>query len=141
MEELGIGRPSTYAPTIKLLQARDFVVVSCYSPLGCCFVWPLLQYFQTRDFPCSLASPTLEGRFLKLPYPLPFLQDRKYVAKDGRTFIPSSLGRVLSTFLTIYFEKYVDYNFTAALEVSSKQRLSCALSTVVSPRRRNTSAP
>jgi hypothetical protein len=57
--------------------------------------------------------------------PFAFPQDRKYVAKEGRTFIPSSLGRVLSTFLAIYFEKYVDYNFTAALEVSPKQRNFC----------------
>ena len=39
------------------------------------------------------------------------------MAKEGRTLVPSSLGRVLSAFLTTYFEKYVDFGFTAALEV------------------------
>lgn len=37
--------------------------------------------------------------------------------KEGRVLVPSSLGRVLSTFLKAYFEKYVDYGFTASLEV------------------------
>eukprot|EP00873_Tetraselmis_striata_P034160 jgi/Tetstr1/454424/TSEL_041325.t1 len=62
LEELGIGRPSTYAPTMKLLQ------------------------------------------------------DRGYVLREGRVLIPSSLGRVLSEFLKGYFEKYIDYDFTATME-------------------------
>eukprot|EP00951_Prasinocladus_malaysianus_P030757 scaffold291491_cov18-Prasinocladus_malaysianus.AAC.1 len=49
----------------------------------------------------------------------PNLQDRGYAVKEGRALVPSSLGRVLSAFLAIYFEKYVDTGFTALLEVRS----------------------
>jgi len=45
------------------------------------------------------------------------LQDRGYVLREGRVLIPSSLGRVLSEFLKGYFEKYIDYDFTATMEV------------------------
>ena len=37
--------------------------------------------------------------------------------REGRTLVPNSLGRVLSEFLKGYFNKYVDYSFTASLEV------------------------
>lgn len=62
LEELGIGRPSTYASIISVLQ------------------------------------------------------DRKYVSVDNKRFIPEELGRFLSSFLTGYFSKYVEYDFTAELE-------------------------
>lgn len=44
------------------------------------------------------------------------LQDRGYVERHGRTFHATTLGRLLSAFLTHYFSKYVDYGFTAGLE-------------------------
>ncbi|MEG3618647.1 type I DNA topoisomerase [Magnetovibrio sp. PR-2] len=62
LEELGIGRPSTYASIISVLQ------------------------------------------------------DRNYVTLDKRRFIPEDRGRVVTTFLTSYFERYVEYGFTADLE-------------------------
>ena len=57
MEEMGIGRPSTYASTIKTLL------------------------------------------------------DRSYVVKDRGKFIPQDSGRLVTTFLTNFFERYVEYNF------------------------------
>src|SRR5215475_10686593 len=62
LEELGIGRPSTYASIIQVLQ------------------------------------------------------DRKYVRLEKRRFIPEDRGRLVTAFLTSFFERYVQYNFTAELE-------------------------
>ncbi len=44
------------------------------------------------------------------------LQDRNYVILDKRRFTPEDRGRLVTSFLTSYFEKYVDYDFTASLE-------------------------
>lgn len=62
MEELGIGRPSTYASIIGTIQ------------------------------------------------------DREYVRKDKNRLIPEDKGRLVTAFLTNYFRRYVDFDFTAALE-------------------------
>lgn len=62
MEELGIGRPSTYAPILSVLQNRG------------------------------------------------------YTDKDGTQLVPEDKGRLVSAFLTAFFDRYVDYNFTANLE-------------------------
>lgn len=64
LEELGIGRPSTYASIISVLLDRD------------------------------------------------------YVKLDAKRFIPESRGRLVSAFLSNYFERYVEYDFTASLEES-----------------------
>ncbi len=44
------------------------------------------------------------------------LQDRSYVRLDRKRFIPEDRGRMVTTFLVKFFEKYVDFNFTASLE-------------------------
>jgi DNA topoisomerase-1 len=62
MEELGIGRPSTYAATLKTLEDRDYVTI------------------------------------------------------DKRRLVPQSKGRLVTAFLESFFDKYVEYDFTAALE-------------------------
>ncbi|WP_431302932.1 type I DNA topoisomerase [Sediminicoccus sp. BL-A-41-H5] len=62
MEELGIGRPSTYASILQVLQ------------------------------------------------------DREYVKLDKRRFIPEDRGRLVTSFLVAFFERYVDTGFTAGLE-------------------------
>ncbi len=62
LEELGIGRPSTYASILQVLQDRD------------------------------------------------------YVRLEKRRFLPEDRGRLVTAFLTSFFERYVEYNFTADLE-------------------------
>ncbi|WP_062202767.1 type I DNA topoisomerase [Aureimonas sp. AU12] len=62
MEELGIGRPSTYAATLQTLE------------------------------------------------------DRQYIVQDKRKLFPDSKGRLVTAFLHNFFEKYVEYDFTADLE-------------------------
>jgi DNA topoisomerase-1 len=44
------------------------------------------------------------------------LQQRAYVQLDGKRFMPTDVGRVVSRFLTEFFTQYVDYDFTARLE-------------------------
>ena len=44
------------------------------------------------------------------------LQQREYVIVDKKRFVPTDVGRVVSKFLTEYFTRYVDYQFTAQLE-------------------------
>lgn len=44
------------------------------------------------------------------------LQDRDYVRLEKRSFIPEDRGRFVTTFLTNFFSRYVDYDFTAGLE-------------------------
>ena len=62
MEELGIGRPSTYAATLKTLEDRD------------------------------------------------------YVTNEKRKLVPQAKGRLVTSFLESFFDRYVEYDFTAALE-------------------------
>jgi DNA topoisomerase I len=62
LEELGIGRPSTYAAILQVLQDRD------------------------------------------------------YVRLDRRRFVPEDRGRLVTAFLASFFERYVEYNFTADLD-------------------------
>jgi DNA topoisomerase I len=44
------------------------------------------------------------------------IQDREYVRKDKNRLIPEDKGRLVTAFLTNYFRRYVDYDFTADLE-------------------------
>jgi DNA topoisomerase-1 len=44
------------------------------------------------------------------------IQEREYVILDNKRFKPTDVGRIVSKFLTDYFAKYVDYDFTANLE-------------------------
>ncbi len=44
------------------------------------------------------------------------LQNREYVELENRRFSPTDIGRIVNTFLTQHFTKYVDYDFTARLE-------------------------
>ncbi len=46
------------------------------------------------------------------------LRNREYVEMESRRFIPTDVGKVVNRFLTQYFAKYVDYEFTAQLENS-----------------------
>jgi DNA topoisomerase-1 len=44
------------------------------------------------------------------------LQDRGYVLKSGRSLAPTPLGRLMVSYLTLFFPRYVDVNFTAKVE-------------------------
>jgi DNA topoisomerase I len=44
------------------------------------------------------------------------LQDREYAALENKRFIPTDIGKIVNRFLTQYFDRYIEYGFTAALE-------------------------
>ncbi len=56
------------------------------------------------------------GRPSTYPSIISILQDRGYVSLERRAFIPEVKGRVVSSFLSHFFQKYVEYGFTADLE-------------------------
>ena len=93
MEELGIGRPSTYAPTISTIQQREYV--------------------ERGDRPGEkLPATTLTLRNGKVTA----TQTTVTVGADKGKLIPTDIGVVVNDFLTEYFPNVLNYNFTADLE-------------------------
>ena len=93
LEELGIGRPSTYAPTISTIQNREYVVKE--SRLG-----------EKRNF----IELTLKGDKLTRKE-----KSETFGAEKNKLF-PTDIGRVVNDFLQENFESIMDYNFTANVE-------------------------
>lgn len=93
MEELGIGRPSTYAPTISTIQNREYVEKTTVE--GTERIYNIL---------------TLEGGKIKD-------KDKKEIyGLDKNKLVPTDIGIVVNDFLVEYFPKVVDYHFTADVE-------------------------
>ena len=93
MEELGIGRPSTYAPTISTIQQREYV--------------------EKGDKPgTSLDCLTLTLRKGKITEKT----KTETFGSDKGKLIPTDIGVVVNTFLTEFFPDILDYNFTARVE-------------------------
>lgn len=93
MEELGIGRPSTYAPTIQTIQNRGYV--------------------ERR----SLDGEKREFRELKLKgNRLTSSTKKETYGADKNKLFPTDTGLVVTDFLVESFPKVLDYNFTADVE-------------------------
>ena len=93
MEELGIGRPSTYAPTISTIQQREYVEKGD-------------KQGEKRDFiTLTLKNGKISAR-----------TKSETVGADKGKLIPSDIGVVVNEFLTKYFPNILDYNFTANVE-------------------------
>jgi DNA topoisomerase-1 len=93
LEELGIGRPSTYAPTISTIQNRGYVVRE-------------EREGKQRNFRVL----TLKGQNI--------IKEEKTEntgAERGKLF-PTDIGSVVNDFLVQYFKGIVDYHFTAGVE-------------------------
>jgi len=93
LEELGIGRPSTYAPTISTIQTREYVV--------------------KEDRPGTVRE--LDGLKLKNGKITGFAKNEKSGYEKNKLF-PTDIGMVVNDFLTEHFGNIVDYNFTASIE-------------------------
>jgi len=93
MEELGIGRPSTYAPTISTIQKRDYVTKGD--------VKGVQQTFKV----ITLKNGKISEKTSK----------ENYGAEKGK-LLPTDVGVLVNKFLIQYFESIIDYNFTANVE-------------------------
>jgi DNA topoisomerase I len=93
LEDLGIGRPSTYAPTIKTIQDRGYVEKKELEG-------------NVRDYKFfSLINDELNAEIR---------QERFGV--DRNKLIPTTTGDIVNEFLVQHFQKILDYNFTADVE-------------------------
>lgn len=93
MEELGIGRPSTYAPTISTIQQREYVVRE--DRAGVDRVYNLITLSKGKVV--ELTKTEISG------------------AERSKLF-PTDMGMVVTDFLVRYFENVVSYDFTAKVE-------------------------
>lgn len=95
LEELGIGRPSTYAPTISTIQNRDYVHVGNLEGE--------VRKLQTMRLKGGKISEKIET---------------ETYGADRRKLIPTDIGIVVNDFLVDYFKTIMDYDFTAKVEES-----------------------
>lgn len=93
LEELGIGRPSTYAPTISTIQKREYVVKEVREGVQRVFQILILK----------------DNKILKE-------KDSEITGAEKNKLFPTDLGMVVNDFLVEYFPDILDYSFTAKLE-------------------------
>lgn len=93
LEELGIGRPSTYAPTISTIQQREYV-----------------EKGDKKGEERSYKIDTLKKNKLKS------IEKTEMVGADKGKLIPTDIGIVVNDFLMKSFPEIMDYNFTAKVE-------------------------
>ncbi len=93
MEELGIGRPSTYAPTISTIQKREYV--------------------EKKD----IAGETRTYKIYTLKKnKITEKTGKENIGYEKAKLVPTDIGVLVNKFLISYFETIVDYNFTANVE-------------------------
>ena len=93
MEELGIGRPSTYAPTISTIQKREYVTKG------------------------DIKGTPQEFQIITLKYnKITEKKGKETVGTEKGKLIPTDVGVLVNKFLMQYFENIIDYNFTANVE-------------------------
>jgi DNA topoisomerase-1 len=93
LEELGIGRPSTYAPTISTIQKRNYVLKED-------------REGTTRNYLLlTLRDNTISSD-----------QKTENTGAEKNKLFPTDIGVVVNDFLLEHFEKIMDFNFTANVE-------------------------
>ena len=93
LEELGIGRPSTYAPTISVIQKRNYV--------------------EKKDL------DGIERAFLAIKFEDNKLEkstETEKVGAEKKKLFPTDIGIITNDFLVSNFQEILDYNFTAQVE-------------------------
>ena len=93
LEELGIGRPSTYAPTISTIQQRDYV-----------------HKGDKKGEERTYTIDSLKGKQIKQSV------RKVLVGSDKGKLLPTDIGIVVNDFLMDNFKEIMDYNFTAKVE-------------------------
>jgi DNA topoisomerase-1 len=93
LEELGIGRPSTYAPTISTIQKREYV--------------------EKRD---KEGSPRAFRVLVLKNNEITTSTEQEITGAEKAKLFPTDLGLVVTDFLKQYFEDIMDYGFTARIE-------------------------
>jgi DNA topoisomerase-1 len=93
LEELGIGRPSTYAPTISTIQNREYVVKGS------------VEGTERSYNQIELVDGIITDKMKTETY-----------GADKNKLLPTDIGRVVNDYLTENFPQILDYNFTANIE-------------------------
>jgi DNA topoisomerase I len=93
LEDMGIGRPSTYASTINTIQARGYV-----------------EKTATEGKPVTITIIKLENQEINN------VQEEIAYGKDQNKLIPTDTGKVVNDFLVKHFYKVMDYDFTKKIE-------------------------
>ena len=93
LEELGIGRPSTYAPTISTIIARTYVEKGN------------LEGVERKYNQLTLKNNKVEQQILK-----------ENTGSDKGKLVPTDIGTIVNDFLVKNFSAILDYNFTAKVE-------------------------
>jgi DNA topoisomerase-1 len=93
LEEQGIGRPSTFAPTISTIQARGYV-----------------EKGETEGTPRTIRQLMLNGSVIEAS------EREENTGSDKGKLIPTGIAEVTTDFLVKYFPSIVDYDFTARVE-------------------------
>ncbi len=93
LEELGIGRPSTYAPTISTIQQREYVHKGD-------------KKGEERKYTVDI----LKGKLITQK------ERTEQVGSEKGKLLPTDIGIVVNDFLMKYFPAIMDYNFTAKVE-------------------------
>lgn len=94
MEELGIGRPSTYAPTISTIQQREYVEKGNREGVA-------------REY--RVMNLDAEGKVVTVV-------KTEMTGSEKHKLIPTDVGIVVTDFLMQYFPDIMDYNFTSGVE-------------------------
>jgi len=98
LEELGIGRPSTYAPTISTIQNRNYVEKGT------------IDGEERKYTIISLKDNQLKE-----------LDNFEKFGSDKGKLVPTDIGMIVTDFLVNHFEEILDYNFTAKVEADFDQ--------------------
>ncbi|QDH80266.1 type I DNA topoisomerase [Echinicola soli] len=93
LEEMGIGRPSTYAPTISTIQKRNYVIKESRDG-------------KPRDY---IEMVIKDGAFSKA-------EKTEHYGSDKNKLFPTNIAMVVNDFLVEHFPNVIDYKFTAKVE-------------------------
>jgi DNA topoisomerase I len=93
LEELGIGRPSTYAPTISTIQKRGYV-----------------EKGEQEGIERKYTMITLSGGSVTTKVEI------ETTGSDKGKMVPSDIGKIVTDFLITHFDQIMDYRFTANVE-------------------------